>query len=150
MTRLTEQTTAPISIDKAFAYTADFNHVQDWDPGVAESAQIGEGPVGEGTEFDVLVAFGARRIPMVYTITEFDPPNRMVLVGKGSALTAVDEITFSEIPQGTAITFTTDLTFKGMGRLFAPFMGGVLKGVVKKAVEGLATALRSNEATPTA
>ena len=141
MTRLHEKVIIPTPIEEAFAYTADFTNIQNWDPGVAESAQIGEGPVREGTRFDVLAAFGSRRIPMVYTITEYDPPHRVVFVGEGSTLTAVDEITFAEVPQGTAITYTADLTFKGVMRFAAPLLGGVLKGVGRKAVEGLARAL---------
>ena len=141
MPRLHEKTITQAPIDAVFAYTAEFNNIEDWDPGVAESAQIEEGPVGQGTQFDVLVAFGARRIPMVYTITEFDPPNRVVLVGEGSTLTAIDEITLATVPQGTAVTYTADLASKGVTRLLVPFLGGVLKSVGRKAVSGLASAL---------
>ena len=82
--------------EDAFAYTADFANIEDWDPGVAASAQIGDDPIGIGTAFDVLVAYGSRRIPMVYTIAEYDPPRRVVLIGEGSTLTAVDTIEFGE------------------------------------------------------
>lgn len=145
MTRLHEQIITQTPIEAAFTYVADFNNLHQWDPGIAGSAQIGTGPIGQGTRFDVLVAFGSRQIPMVYTITEFDPPNRVVLVGEGSTLTAVDEITFATVPQGTAITYTADLTFKGAMRFAAPFLGGVLKGVGRKAVEGMAAALQTGE-----
>lgn len=141
MTRLREQIITSTPIEEAFANTANFANIQNWDPGIAESAKIGEGPVGEGTRFDVLAAFGSRRIPMVYTISEYEPPHRVVFVGEGSTLTAVDEITFAEVPQGTAITYTADLTFKGVMRFVAPLLGGVLKGVGRKAVEGLARVL---------
>ena len=143
MIRLHEQITTETPIAEAFAYTADFNNLEDWDPGIAESAQIGEGPIGRGTQFEVLVAFGSRRIPMVYTITEFDPPHRVVLVGKGSTLTALDVITFAEGDHGTDITYTADLRFKGAMRWLAPFLGGVFKEVGGKAVAGLADALTS-------
>ena len=145
MTRLHEQIITQTPIEAAFTYVADFNNIEHWDPGVAESAQIGSGPIGVGTRFDLLVVFGNRRIPMVYTITEFDPPNRVVLVGDGSTLTAVDEITFAAVPQGTAITYTADLAFKGVMRFVAPLLGSVLKGVGRKAVTGMAAALKANE-----
>jgi hypothetical protein len=141
MTRLSERIITEVSVEEAFAYTADFNNLAEWDPGIAESAQVGHGQIGRGTKFDVLVAFGSRKIPMVYTITEFEPPHRVVLVGEGSSLTAIDEITFAEVPQGTAITYTADLQFKGLMRLGAPFMGGVLREVGRKAVAGMSAAL---------
>jgi len=145
MTRLSEKIITQTPVDEAFAYTADFNNIQQWDPGVLESTQIGSGPIGRGTRFDLLVPFGNRRIPMVYTITEFDPPNRIVLIGEGSTLTAVDEITFAAVPQGTVVTYTADLAFKGIMRVVAPFLGGVLKNVGRKAVTGLTEALDTIE-----
>ena len=145
MTRLSEQIITETPIAEAFAYTADFGNIEDWDPGIAESAQNGKGPVGQGSKFDLLVAFGSRRSPMVYTITEFDPPHRVVLVGEGSSLTAIDEITFAEVPQGTAVTYTADLRFKGLMRFAAPFLGGILKEVGRKAVAGLQAALTRME-----
>jgi len=149
MARLNEKIITQASVEEVFAYAADFNNIQNWDPGVVESAQIGEGPVGKGTQFKLLVGFGSRRIPMVYTITEFDPPNRVVLVGEGSTLSAVDEISFANVPQGTAITYTADLMFKGAMKLAAPFLGSVLRGVGKKAVQGLSAALETNEPSTT-
>jgi hypothetical protein len=145
MTRLHEQIITETPIEAAFTYVANFNNIEHWDPGIAESAQIGSGPIGVGTRFDVMVVFGNRRIPMVYTVTDFDPPNRVVLVGDGSTLTAVDEITFAAVPQGTAITYTADLTFKGPMRFVAPLLGGVFKGVGRKAVAGMAAALKAYE-----
>jgi hypothetical protein len=141
VTQLREQIITPVGIEEAFTYAADFAHLAQWDPGVAASSRIDPGPVGEGSQFAVVVAFGSRRIPMVYTITEFDPPRRVVLVGEGSTLTAVDEITFAAVPQGTAITYSADLEFKGFMKFVAPVLGGVLRGVGRKAVAGLATAL---------
>ncbi len=82
---------------------------------------------------------------MPHTITEFDPPLRLVLVGEGAPLRAVDEITFAEVPQGTAITYTADLTFKGAMRFVAPFLDGILKKVGRKAVQGLEEQLRAYE-----
>lgn len=148
MTRLHEQIITPTDIDEAFAYTADFANIQDWDPGIATSARVGAGPIGTGSSFELLVAFGGRRIPMTYTITEYEPPHRLVLVGEGAALTAVDEITFATVPQGTAITYTADLMFKGALRFVVPLMGGVLEGVGRKAVEGLGRVLDDGSPLP--
>ena len=144
-TRLRETTISETPLDDAFAYTADFANIEDWDPGVAKSSQIGSGPIGVGTAFDVLVAFGSRRIPMVYTITEYDPPSRVVLIGEGSSLQAVDTIEFAAVEAGTEITYTADLTFKGVVKYFTPFMGRTLNNVGSKAVAGLSTALKQRQ-----
>ena len=145
--RLRETTTTEIALEDAFAYTADFANIEDWDPGVAASAQIGNDPIGIGTAFDVLVAYGSRRIPMVYTIAEYDPPRRVVLKGEGSTLTAVDKIEFAANGEGTEITYTADLTFKRIAKFFTPFMGSKLDEVGLKAVTGLNTALKERQPT---
>ena len=145
MTRLREQIITPAPIEQAFSYTADFDNIENWDPGIAESQKIGDGRIGQGTQFDLLVAFGTRRTPMVYTITEYDAPRRVVLVGEGSNLTAIDEITFAEVPEGTAVTYQADLAFKGLMKFAAPFLGSVLKGVGRKAMNGLEEALAQIE-----
>jgi len=144
-TRLRETTISQVPLEDAFAYTADFDNIEDWDPGVAKSSQIGSEPIGVGTAFDVLVAFGSRRIPMVYTITEYDQPHRVVFVGEGSMLTAVDTIEFAAKMEGTEITYTADLTFKGIAKLFTPFMGAKLNDVGTNAVDGLTTALTERQ-----
>jgi hypothetical protein len=144
-TRLRETTTTQTPLEDAFAYTADFANIEDWDPGVAASAQVGNEPIGVGTAFDVLVAYGSRRIPMVYTITEYDRPHRVVLVGEGSTLTAVDTIEFGANGKGTEITYTADLTFKGIARFFTPFISSKLDEVGRKAVAGLKKALHERQ-----
>ena len=141
MVQLRESRRIAIPVDEAFDYTANFVNVQDWDPGIAASAKASNGPVGLGSKFDVLVKFGAREIPMVYEITAFDPPNRVVLTGTGGALTAVDEIRFTAVAGGTQVDYTADLRFSGLMRLFVPFMGGVLRKVGEKALDGLESRL---------
>ena len=146
-TRLRETTISQTPLDDAFAYTADFANIEDWDPGVAKSSQIGSEPIGVGTAFDVLVAFGSRRIPMVYTITEFDAPNRVVLIGEGSSLQAVDTIEFAAVEAGTEIAYAADLSFNGVAKYFTPFMGRTLNNVGSKAIAGLTAALKERQPT---
>jgi hypothetical protein len=146
-TRLRETTITDTPLEEAFGYTADFSNIEEWDPGIAESSQVGSDPIGVGTAFDVLVSFGSRRIPMVYTITEYDPPSRVVLIGEGSSLTAVDTIEFASVTGGTEITYTADLTFKGVAKLFTPFMGGTLDNIGRKAVAGLHDTLEERQRT---
>ena len=141
MTVLREYVVVSTDIESAFNYTADFSNIENWDPGVAESAKHGDRPVGLGTEFDLGVVFGKSRIPMTYTITEFDPPHRVVLVGKGEKLDAIDTITFSPTEGGTRIDYVAELTFHNFVRFIEPLLGRTFKKVGEKAVTGLGRAL---------
>jgi len=146
MPQLRETRQLSVPIQEAFDYTADFANIENWDPGVAESANTSSGDIGLGSTFDVMVKFGSRETPMTYTITEFDPPNRVVLTGVGESLTAIDDIRFSAIPGGTQVDYTADLEFSGVMRLIVPFMGGVLRKVGVKALDGLENRLGKLEA----
>lgn len=128
---------------EVFEYTSDFGNLADWDPGIAESKKVSDGPVGVGSRFDVLVSFGASKTPMTYEITEYEPNHRVVLVGSGDTLQAIDEITFEPREDGskTLVDYTADLRFKNFIKYIAPLMSPVLRRVGERAVNGLAEAM---------
>lgn len=139
--RLQEQRRVRTPQAEAFAYTADFSNIENWDPGVARSKKVGDEPVGAGTKFELDVRFGGSTIPMVYEINVYDPNQRVVLIGKGDTLDAIDEIRFRTEGDHTVIDYTADLNFHGWIRYVVPLMSPFLKRVGEKAVDGLVTAL---------
>lgn len=128
---------------EAFEYTSDFSNLASWDPGIAESKKVTDGPVGVGSRFDVIVSFGATKLPMTYEITEYVPNERVVLVGKGDTLEAIDEITFEPREGGslTLVDYTADLRFQNFIKYVTPLMSPILKRVGERAVDGLVEAL---------
>jgi NAD(P)-dependent dehydrogenase (short-subunit alcohol dehydrogenase family)/carbon monoxide dehydrogenase subunit G len=147
MIRLEESIRVDRPIHDVFRYTADFENIEQWDPGISESRKTSAGPVSVGTEFRVTVKSGPSRIPMVYTVTEYDPPNRIVLEGTGKRIQALDSITFEDTGAGTKITYTADLSFSGLLGSAEPLMKGALHRVGKQAVEGLRSALTGERET---
>lgn len=128
-------------LEEVFAFTADFANAEKWDPGVASSRRIDDRPPGAGARYQLMVAFGPSEIPMVYEITEWDQNERVVLVGEGDALKAVDEIRFQPADGGTLVDYTADLTFTNWVRFVVPFMAPALRRVGEKALDGLVAAL---------
>lgn len=141
MTRIHETRLIDRPIDAVFEYTADFGHIADWDPGIASSNPVGDDAVGVGSQFELDVAFGASRIPMVYEITDYEPNQRVVVVGRGEKIEAVDEILFTEQGGQTLVDYTADLTFHNYVKYLAPFMGSMFKKVGERALDGLKEAL---------
>lgn len=139
--KLQEQRWVERPIEEAFEYTADFANIESWDPGVKTSKKIGDGPVGVGTQYELDVTFGSATIPMVYEITAYDAPKRVVLVGTGDKLEAIDEIRFSTKDNLTHIEYTADLTFSGPVRYVIPLLSSALRRVGTKALDGLADSL---------
>lgn len=127
--------------EEVFDYVADFSNLASWDPGIAESRQIDDGPIGEGSEFEVVADFNGRQIPMRYRITAFERPHRVVLEGEGETIRAVDDIRFQPEGQGTAVDYTADLTLTGLMGLIQPLLGSVLRRIGRKAIEGMESTL---------
>lgn len=128
-------------VEDVFAYTADFSNIEDWDPGVASSARLDEGQLEVGSRFELEVTFGKSTIPMVYEVTELVPNERVVLVGVGDKIHAIDDIRFSRADNLTVIDYRADLTFTNFIRFLGPLMNRPLKEVGRKALDGLARVL---------
>jgi carbon monoxide dehydrogenase subunit G len=123
--------------DEAFAYIADFANAQVWDPGVATAERIDPGPVGLGARYNVGVLLRGNPSPMEYRITTYEPSTRVILTGKGSNVSAVDEIRFEPIPTGTRIDYTADINLGGWMRLVQPFVGGSFEKLTQDARGGM-------------
>jgi dehydrogenase/reductase SDR family member 12 len=141
MTTLHETIATPLPIDEAFAFVADFANAQDWDPGVATSERIDDGPVGLGAAYRLGVRMRGRVAPMEYRITTYEPTSRVVLTGDGSNVHAVDDIRFTQTPAGTTIDYTADIRLGGWMRLIEPFVGGAFDKIAKDALGGMQQAL---------
>ena len=137
MAVLTERIDTALGIEDAFAFVADFANSAQWDPGVATSEQVGDGPVRVGTRYRLGVRMAGRVAPMEYTITRLDAPRRVVLTGEGSGVYAVDDISFEPAGSGTTIRYTADIRLRGVMRLLAPFAGAAFRRIADNARAGM-------------
>jgi uncharacterized protein YndB with AHSA1/START domain len=78
MARVTKTLDVPGSPKDVFQYLADFSHAAEWDPGVLAAEKATEGPIEVGTAFRLTVAFGPRRLELLYRVTEIEPHRRVV------------------------------------------------------------------------
>ena len=147
MTRLHEtiETTAPL--DVAFPFVSDFANSERWDPGVRSSVRIDSGPVAVGATYKLEVRMGGRFAPMEYRVTDFEPGRRVVLAGKGSGVTAVDEIRFAPTATGTHIDYTAEIELGGLLGLLQPLLGGAFRKVAIDARDGMKRALEAMAST---
>jgi carbon monoxide dehydrogenase subunit G len=137
MTTLHEQVETTLSIDDVFDYVADFANSQEWDPGVATAERLDEGPVGPGSRFRLGVRLGPRVGTMEYRISVFEPPTRVVLVGSGSGVSAVDEIRLERLGTGTRLDYTAEIRLGGVLRMLEPFLGGAFANIGRNAADGM-------------
>lgn len=150
MTVLREQINTTLPIDEAFAFVADFANSMLWDPGVASSRRIDEGPLGVGARYLLQVRMRGGVVPMEYAVTTFDAPNRVVLAGSGASVVAVDDIRFESVAGGTRIDYVADIRLRGLLRLAEPFAGGAFAKIGRAARDGMEQALAQRAAAATA
>jgi carbon monoxide dehydrogenase subunit G len=141
MTRIHERIATRLPIEAAFDYVADFSNSQEWDPGTTASKRLDDGPVGPGARYGLTVRMGGRVAPMEYRIRDFDRPRRVVLVGSGPNVNAVDEISFERADKGTVVDYTADIRLGGLLRLAQPFLGGTFEKIGRDAAAGMNAAL---------
>jgi hypothetical protein len=122
---------------EAFDYLADFSSVAEWDPTAVRARMLGEQP-GLGTEFEVVLRFAARELPVRYRTTEFERPERLVLRAESSTVVSEDTITVRPLPGGgSEVTYDADLRAKGLMRFADPVLGVLFKRLGDNAAAGL-------------
>jgi carbon monoxide dehydrogenase subunit G len=146
VTRLNERIETTLPMEATFAYVADFANSQEWDPGVATAERIDDGPVRVGSRYRLGVHLGGRVAPMEYRISVFEPPSRVVLVGSGSGVSAVDKIRFGPAGTGTRIDYTADIRLGGLLWLAQPFLGGAFAKIARNAADGMGRTLAARAA----
>ena len=141
MTRIHERIATELPIETAFDYIADFANSQQWDPGTTSSRRLDDGPVRAGARYGLTVKMGGRTAPMEYRIRDFDRPQRVVLVGSGHHVHAVDDIRFERAGAGTIVDYTADIDLGGLLRFAAPFLGRTFERIGRDAAAGMDAAL---------
>ena len=127
----------------AFRYIAEFENTAEWDPGIAESRKLTDGPVRVGSQFDVVALFRGKRQRFRYTVTEVDDGRRIVLEGVGAKATSFDAITVDPSGSGSRISYTADIQLKGLRRLAEPLLKLMLAKTGEDALAGLKQKLDS-------
>ena len=150
MPRLHEIIETTLPIDETFAFIADFANNEVWDPGTVSSRRVGDGPIGPGTSYDLVVKVGAGSAPMTYTVETYEPGRRVVLHGEGERVIARDDIRFEATPAGgTRVDYVADLQLKGVMRLLTPLLGGTFRKIGEDARTGMTAALADRAASTT-
>ncbi len=150
MTTLKETIRVQRPVEEAFAYVADFTSTAEWDATAREAIRLTPGKIGVGTEFLVTCALPIGSVDLHYTITHFQPPQRLVLQGKGRFFDVEDTITFTGQGDETEINYQADFTFS---RVASPLSGLIRPGLERmgrQSVAGLKDALDDNFPAPDA
>jgi hypothetical protein len=129
------------SREEVFDHLADFTTSASWDPGIAAAKRLDAGPLGVGARFEVRLQLGPVTAPLVYEITTYDRPDRLVLTTVGRVHRGEDDVRFQTSAEGTEIVWNAMFAIRGPGRLIDPFLAVGFRKAGLEAVEGLAAEL---------
>lgn len=129
-------------LDAVFDYLADFTTTTEWDPGTVVTERL-HGDGGTGTTYRNTSTFLGRQTQLEYVVKQFVRGERVLLRGENQTVIAVDLMTFSPVDEGsgTEVTYAAELTFKGLARLFAPFLRPAFARLGSAAQTGMHAAL---------
>jgi carbon monoxide dehydrogenase subunit G len=142
MARITEILQIPIAPEHAFDHVADFTTTRQWDPGISAAERLDAGPLDVGARFRVRLKLGPVDLPLIYEITSYDRPHRVVLSTVGAVHRGEDDVTFTPSRGGTRLTWNAAFTLRGPGLLIDPALGIGFRRAAKQAVAGLEASLR--------
>jgi uncharacterized protein YndB with AHSA1/START domain len=127
-------------VDEVFDYFSDFRNENEWNVVAHDLVLLTEGAVGTGSRFR---GEYDRMGTMQYEITKFERPGRVEVRGSAKQFAWDSTFTFSPENGGTRMVGPMDTHPKGLMKLLAPFMSGVVRRQTNK---GMASFKRTIEA----
>ena len=119
MTRIEQTVTIDRPLQEVWDYLMDSRHDAEWITNVLEVGRGGDVPPAPGVEIEETLKFVGVRVPVVLTVTEYDPPTsaavdvRGPVAGRGSYRLAPDG-------SGTRFTMTMETDAHGFFKLAEP------------------------------
>jgi dehydrogenase/reductase SDR family protein 12 len=148
MTAVERTFTSPRPAHELFAYLADFSNSREWDPVVREARQTTQGPIGEGTGFEVRCGLPLGSVTLDYRIVEYVPGERLCLHGHSRWFEVDDSIVFEETEDGTQITYRAEFSGSAPVNAVLASMQGGLEKMADRSIRGLQSALADEQPAP--
>jgi carbon monoxide dehydrogenase subunit G len=113
--------------DEVLAFVSDVGNDPRWHTDVLEARLTEGGSIGAGSTFAVKFKPFMGQSEGSMTVSEHEPPRRVVLRGRMGKMAPT--ITLTAEPEGEGSRFTRRVEMKppGLLRLMAPFMGGMMR-----------------------
>jgi len=116
--------TTQLDAGQTFGLLADFANAEHWDPATIHSSRLDDGQpmLGAGAKFQLDMKIAGRENSIVYEITDYEAPRRVVLRGENAGSVSIDTITVSPAQNGhgAIVEYRADVSLKGAFKLISP------------------------------
>lgn len=140
MANFTVSVDTPADRHVAFAYMANFDTIEEWDPGVVRARRLSD-DLGVGSTFEVVLTTLGIHTPLIYEVLEYDAPNRIVLEAHTADYVSYDVITVVATETGSTVTYDATVSLKGIRRIGEPGLRLAFEVIGRRAASGLRKAL---------
>lgn len=128
----------PRPLPQVAAYLSDFTTAAEWDPHTVSCTRLDDGPLAVGARFENVQRLAGHDSTLVYTVTEYEPGERIVLEGGNDTVHSRDEMVFVETADGgTEVTYTVDIELTGAAKLAQPAMPLAMKKIADEGADGM-------------
>jgi len=114
---------------QVFGYLANLENVPAWNYAIKRTQKVSSGPIGVGTEFRQIRTL-PRPSEEVFAVTEFEPPERLVIEGSLGPFNARMIYRLEGSGNTTTLVNEVQLTPHGAARLVAPVASRTIKSAV--------------------
>ncbi len=122
--------------DVVYAFLADFENAEEWDPGTVECTRV-DGDGGVGTTYRNVSSFLGRKTTVEYVARELNPPSFVHFEGNNEQFTGHDRISFEASGAGTQVTYDAQFDFHGPAKVAVPVVALYLPFLASKTVNQL-------------
>jgi hypothetical protein len=124
-------------VDEIFSYLANPECNPIWDPNTFESMHCSDGEVGVGTTGKSVSRFLGRSYETNFTCDDYDPPHLVSHRMTAGPMEMETTNGLKDVENGTHITLSLKVKFKGLNKLKEPFVSKRMKKQFRDNLEAL-------------
>ena len=139
---MTAQQSIFIKSDPAtiFAYLLDVKNRKSYIPALEEVILLDEPPIQKGSRYIEVANIAGRRLRTTYQVIEFEENKHTAAKTLESIFPIRADLDLAQVKGGTELTISLDFTLKGIFKLGASFV----KGIVDQQARGILEKIKNN------
>ena len=122
MAHIRGDVTIKAPVEEVFDLVADERNEPAYNPRIAHTEKIGDGPVGAGSRFVARPRGTGAGGTMTVDVLEYDRPHRLHNLVRSSYMHVDGEVTFEATGSGTRLRWDWDMRLVGPMRLLSPVL----------------------------
>ena len=109
-------------VEEVWKYLSNVENMPKWDRGVLEARQTSDGPIGVGSEVQIVRQMLGRQRIANFRVSEYVPNKILAIQGSLGHMTAQTGFTFEPVEGGTRLTQRSEIEISGWWKLIVTLL----------------------------